>query len=82
MMIVFMFPATPIVSSVSMNYTSACLGAWVLLSLVGYYFPFYRLGGVYWFKGPVPNIDTEREFTSSAASMEKSGDSNNVEKEA
>ncbi|KAF8188576.1 APC amino acid permease [Mycena galopus ATCC 62051] len=82
MMIVFMFPATPIVSSVSMNYTSACLGAWVLLSLVGYYFPFYRLGGVYWFKGPVPNIDTEREFTSSAASMEKSGDSNNGEKEA
>ncbi|KAJ7461145.1 amino acid/polyamine transporter I [Mycena latifolia] len=82
MMIVFMFPTTPIVSSVSMNYTSACLGAWVLLSLVGYYFPFYGLGGVHWFKGPVPNIDTEREFTSSAASMEKSGDSNNLEKKA
>ncbi|KAJ6527163.1 APC amino acid permease [Mycena capillaripes] len=82
MMIVFMFPATPIVSSVSMNYTSACLGAWVLLSLVGYYFPFYGLGGVHWFKGPVPNIDTEREFTSSAASMEKPGDSNNLEKKA
>ncbi|KAJ7621826.1 amino acid transporter [Mycena rosella] len=82
MMIVFMFPAAPIVSSVSMNYTSACLGAWVLLSLVGYYFPFYGLGGVHWFKGPVPNIDTEREFTSSAASMEKSGDSNKLEKKA
>ncbi|KAJ6450901.1 amino acid/polyamine transporter I [Mycena sanguinolenta] len=82
MMIVFMFPASPVVSSVSMNYTSACLGAWVLLSLVGYYFPFKELGGVHWFKGPVPNIDTEREFTSSAASMEKSGDSNNFEKKA
>ncbi|KAF7366997.1 APC amino acid permease [Mycena sanguinolenta] len=81
MMIVFMFPATPIVSSVSMNYTSACLGAWVLLSLVGYYFPFNELGGVYWFKGPVPNIDTEKEFSSSAVHMEKSGDSNNLEKE-
>ncbi|KAJ7908720.1 amino acid/polyamine transporter I [Mycena leptocephala] len=80
MMIVFMFPATPIISSVSMNYTSACLGAWVLLSLVGYYFPFYGLGGVHWFKGPVSNIDTERESTSSAASREKSGDSNNLEK--
>jgi hypothetical protein len=79
-MIVFMFPATPIISSVSMNYTSACLGAWVLLSLVGYYFPLYGLGGVHWFKGPVSNIDTERESTSSAASMEKSGDSNNLEK--
>ncbi|KAJ7323154.1 amino acid/polyamine transporter I [Mycena albidolilacea] len=82
MMIVFMFPATPIVSSVGMNYTSACLGAWVLLSLVGYYFPFYGIGGVYWFKGPVPNVDTEREFPSSAVSMEKSGDSNNLEKKA
>ncbi|KAJ6598101.1 APC amino acid permease [Mycena vulgaris] len=82
MMIVFMFPPTPIVSSVSMNYTSACLGAWVLLSLVGYYFPFYGLGGVHWFKGRVPNIDTERELTSSAVSMENSGDSNNLEKKA
>ncbi|KAF7372816.1 APC amino acid permease [Mycena sanguinolenta] len=82
MMIVFMFPATPIVSSISMNYTSACLGAWVLLSLVAYYFPFNELGGVHWFKGPVPNIDTEREFISSGAHTEKSGDSNNLEKEA
>ncbi|KAJ7354042.1 amino acid/polyamine transporter I [Mycena albidolilacea] len=82
MMIVFMCPATPMLSSVSMNYTSACLGAWVLLALVGYYFPFNGLGGVYWFKGPVPNIDTEREFTSSAESMEKSGDSDNLEKKA
>ncbi|KAF7351725.1 APC amino acid permease [Mycena sanguinolenta] len=82
MMIVFMFPATPIVSPVSMNYTSACLGGWVLLSLVGYYFPFKELGGVYWFKGPIPNIDTEKEFTSSAARMEQSDDSNILEKEA
>ncbi|KAF8198881.1 APC amino acid permease [Mycena galopus ATCC 62051] len=82
MMIVFMFPATPMVSSISMNYTSACLGAWVLLSLIGYYFPFNRLGGVYWFKGPVPNIDSERELTSSAASAEKSGDSNTLENKA
>ena len=79
-MIVFMFPATPIVTSVSMNYTSACLGAWVLLSLIWYYLPVY--GGVHWFKGPVPNIDTEREFTSSTTSMEKSGDSNSLEKKA
>jgi len=80
MMIVFMFPATPIVTSVGMNYTSACLGAWVLLSLIWYYLPVY--GGVHWFKGPVPNIDSEREFTSSTTSMEKSGDSNSLEKKA
>ncbi|KAJ7825799.1 hypothetical protein B0H13DRAFT_1657833 [Mycena leptocephala] len=88
MMVVFMFPATPIVSSVSMNYTSACLGTWVLLSLVGYYFPVRRLGGVYWFRGPVRNVslDTEkareRAESASDASLGLGGDEDVEKKEA
>lgn len=38
-----------------MNYTVVVLGGIMILSLVWYYFP--RYGGVYWFTGPVPNID-------------------------
>ncbi|KAF7351720.1 putative amino-acid permease [Mycena sanguinolenta] len=67
MMVIFMFPAIPKVSPVSMNYTSACLGGWVLFVSC---------------RGPIPNIETERDFTSGAALMDESGDSSTLEKKA
>jgi len=56
MTIVFLFPATPQTSVQEMNYTVVVLGGVLLLSLVWYYFPKY--GGVYWFTGPVANVET------------------------
>ena len=56
MTIVFLFPATPQTSVQEMNYTVVVLGGVLLLSLVWYYFPMY--GGVYWFTGPVANVET------------------------
>jgi len=56
MTIVFLFPTTPQTSVQEMNYTVVVLGGVLLLSLVWYYFPMY--GGVYWFTGPVANVDT------------------------
>ena len=56
MTIVFLFPSTPQTSVQEMNYTVVVLGGVLLLSLVWFYFPVY--GGVYWFTGPVANIDT------------------------
>lgn len=53
-----MFPTTPTVESADMNYTALVLGGWLLLCVAYYYFP--RYGGVYWFKGPVANIDDVR----------------------
>jgi hypothetical protein len=56
MTIVFLFPTTPQTSVQEMNYTVAVLGGVLLLSVVWYYFPKY--GGVYWFTGPVTNVNT------------------------
>lgn len=56
MTIVFLFPTTPQTSVQEMNYTVVVLGGVLLLSLVWYYFPKY--GGVYWFTGPVANVNT------------------------
>ena len=56
MTIVFLFPISPQTSVQEMNYTVVVLGGVLLLSLVWYYFPVY--GGVYWFTGPVANVDT------------------------
>ncbi|KAN0079997.1 Amino acid permease domain containing protein [Tylopilus felleus] len=53
--VVFFFPATPQTSTSNMNYT-VVLGGVLVLSLVWYYFPVY--GGVHWFTGPVPNVDS------------------------
>lgn len=55
---VFLFPSTPQTSVADMNYTVVVLGGIMILSLVWYYFPKY--GGVYWFTGPVPNIDIQQ----------------------
>ncbi len=51
---VSLFPGAPGVGADDMNYTVVVVGGIMLLSLLWYYFPKY--GGVYWFKGPVPNI--------------------------
>ncbi|KAF5375416.1 hypothetical protein D9615_008014 [Tricholomella constricta] len=55
MSVVFFFPATPTTTVQDMNYTVVVLGGVMLLSVVWYYFPKY--GGVYWFTGPISNID-------------------------
>ncbi|KAG6853463.1 hypothetical protein C0991_004250 [Blastosporella zonata] len=55
MSVMFFFPATPATDAPDMNYTVVVLGGILILSIVWYYFPKY--GGVYWFAGPVSNID-------------------------
>ncbi|KAJ7743685.1 APC amino acid permease [Mycena maculata] len=57
MTVVLMFPSAPGPVAQTMNYTVVCLGGVLLLALGYYYFP--RHGGVYWFRGPVANIDLE-----------------------
>ncbi|KAH9946464.1 APC amino acid permease [Amylocystis lapponica] len=53
--VIVVFPAEPGPTVTNMNYTSVFLGGWILLCLVYYYFPVY--GGVYWFRGPVANVE-------------------------
>jgi len=55
---VFLFPSSPQTSVKDMNYTAVVFGGVMILSLVYYYFPKY--GGVYWFKGPVPNVESDK----------------------
>ena len=55
---VFLFPSSPQTSVTDMNYTAVVFGGVMILSLVYYYFPKY--GGVYWFKGPVPNVELDK----------------------
>jgi len=76
MTIVFLFPATPQTSVQEMNYTVVVLGGVLLLSLVWYYFPKY--GGVYWFTGPVANIETRSPSFEKTPSidLEKAHDAN------
>jgi len=57
--VVFLFPSSPHTTVTDMNYTAVVFGGVMILSLVYYYFPKY--GGVYWFKGPVPNIELARD---------------------
>ncbi|KAJ7219749.1 amino acid/polyamine transporter I [Mycena rebaudengoi] len=54
MILVFMFPAIPGPTSMSMNYTVVVVGGTLLLSLGYYFFPKY--GGRHWFTGPVSTI--------------------------
>ena len=58
--IVFFFPTTPQTNAQEMNYTVLVLGGVLLLALVYYYFPLY--GGVYWFKGPISNINGAYDY--------------------
>ncbi|KAG6902923.1 hypothetical protein C0995_009314 [Termitomyces sp. Mi166 len=57
MSIIFLFPMTPSTDAQGMNYTVVVLGGTMVLSILWYYFPKY--GGVYWFAGPVPNINVD-----------------------
>ncbi|KAG7098496.1 hypothetical protein E1B28_000440 [Marasmius oreades] len=60
MILVFLFPASPVPDEQTMNYTVVVVGGTILLSLGYYFFPKY--GGMYWFTGPVHTIeDTRRE---------------------
>ncbi|KAJ6536821.1 amino acid/polyamine transporter I [Mycena capillaripes] len=59
MTVVLMFPTAPDPTPQTMNYTAVVLGGVLLLALGYYYFP--RYGGVYWFHGPVANVDAGEE---------------------
>lgn len=59
---------TPETSVQEMNYTVAVLGGVMVLSVAWYYFPKY--GGVYWFRGPVANIDTQSPSCDGSQSMD------------
>ncbi|KAG6844512.1 hypothetical protein H0H87_006337 [Tephrocybe sp. NHM501043] len=48
-----------LVHAANMNYTSVVLCGIMILSVAWFYFPKY--GGVYWFTGPVANIDLPSE---------------------
>lgn len=55
--IIVMFPTTPTTTAQDMNYTCVVAGGWLLLCIIYYYFP--RYGGLYWFKGPLANIELD-----------------------
>jgi hypothetical protein len=55
MSVVFLFPSSPTTDVGTMNYTVLVFGGVMALSLIWYYFP--RYGGVYWFTGPIRNIE-------------------------
>jgi amino acid transporter len=52
--LVFLFPATPKTDVPDMNYAVVVTLGTLILSVAWYYFPKY--GGVYWFTGPVRNV--------------------------
>lgn len=68
--IILVFPTTPGPTGTDMNYTVVVLGGWLLLCVAYYYFPKY--GGVYWFTGPVANVD-EGEVESERGSVSVDG---------
>ncbi|KAF8961614.1 amino acid/polyamine transporter I [Flammula alnicola] len=72
MSVVFLFPSTPQTSTPDMNYTVAVFGGVMALSIIYYYFPKY--GGVYWFTGPVANIQKEKAAAALAGSIAGSFD--------
>ena len=69
MSIVFFFPMDTTTDAQSMNYTVVVLGGTLSLSIIWYYFPKY--GGVNWFAGPVPNIDSVSDHSSKHSSEEE-----------
>ena len=40
-----------------MNYTCVVAGGWLLFCVLYYFIP--RYGGIYWFKGPLANVELE-----------------------
>lgn len=53
--VIFLFPTDPDPAEADMNYTVVVLGGVMALCLIYYYLPGY--GGVYWFKGPIANVE-------------------------
>ncbi|KAJ7847536.1 amino acid/polyamine transporter I [Mycena leptocephala] len=51
MIVVLMFPVSPIVDSASMNYSCVVLGGTLSFAVAYYYIP--KVGGKYWFEGPI-----------------------------
>lgn len=78
--IVFFFPTTPSTTSATMNYTVVVLGGWIVLSLVGYYFPVY--GGYKWFTGPRVTLDEEDMEAVREGERERSGSVRSIEKDS
>jgi hypothetical protein len=56
MIVVLMFPSSPVVDSAStgMNYSCVVLGGTLSFAVVYYYLP--KVGGKHWFEGPVQNL--------------------------
>ncbi|KAJ7700705.1 APC amino acid permease [Mycena rosella] len=73
MVVVVMFPTSPIVDSGSMNYSCVVLGGTLSLAVGYYYFP--KVGGVYWFEGPVKTVHDGQSY-----SADSSDGKENVEK--
>ncbi|KAF7791784.1 hypothetical protein EIP86_002808 [Pleurotus ostreatoroseus] len=56
--VIVMFPTNPGPTGSTMNYTVVVSGGWISLCIAYYFFPKY--GGMYWFKGPMANIELEQ----------------------
>ncbi|KAJ6552791.1 amino acid/polyamine transporter I [Mycena capillaripes] len=57
MIVVLMFPTSQTVDAASMNYSCVVLGGTLIFAVVYYYFP--KIGGKYWFEGPVKNVPSD-----------------------
>ncbi|KAJ1307290.1 hypothetical protein OPQ81_001400 [Rhizoctonia solani] len=55
--VVLLFPSRPAPGVSDMNYAIVVMGAFMIGSVVWYYFPMY--GGVHWFEGPISTVDTD-----------------------
>ena len=69
--VILSFLASPRPDATDMNYTVVVVGGWISLCLVYYFFPVY--GGMYWFRGPVSNVEgkVEAEESKSSVDLEK-----------
>ncbi|KAJ7849614.1 APC amino acid permease [Mycena leptocephala] len=73
MIIVMMFPSSLVVDSASMNYSCVVLGGTLSFAVGYYYIP--KVGGKYWFEGPVKNVPS-RQYTEGS---ESDGGKSNLE---
>lgn len=55
-LVILVFPSEPKPTGAEMNYTIVVLGGWFTICLGYYFMPKY--GGMYWFTGPISNLDT------------------------
>ncbi|KAH9836813.1 amino acid/polyamine transporter I [Rhodofomes roseus] len=69
--IILIFPSSPAPDAPNMNYTVVVLAAWLALCLGYYYMPVY--GGVYWFKGPIANVDVDEGKQAESEDLGKEG---------